>query len=371
MAKVVIDLSKFNIIDDYNAVAKSIDGVIVRCGYRGLSNGKLTEDPSYATHITNLIRAGVKVGVYFFTTAINTNEAAEEAAFTCSLLKKYNVPVSFPIFVDSEMSNNSHTGRSDSLPKSTRTEILVTFCEKIQVFGYTAGIYASDSWFVSQLNLSQLTKYKLWVAKYSSNSPKYVKDYVGWQYTSSGVISGVRGRVDISHWYNEISNTQPNISPNGNPYVEPTSNIKKGMKGEGVLWLQYELCKVGYEIAIDGDFGNNTYKALVEYQTSRGLTPDGILGSITRNSFKTNKEKVKNKTIKLESGAGPVELNNTSLYSNSKTSKETRKISGNYFIWNDKVVNDRIRICKAKEDANKLTRVVGWINYKVISKYFE
>ena len=352
--KKILDVSKYNIVVDYNKAAKSIDGVIIRCGYRGLSNGKLTEDPLFGKHAKGFSDAGVKIGVYFFTTAINSSEAAEEAAFTYSLIKKYGLQIDFPVFIDSEMSNNTHTGRSDNLSKSIRTDCIVTFCEKIQALGYTAGIYASDSWFISYLNLSSITKYKLWVARYSTSAPKYVKEYVGWQYTSNGQIEGINGRVDLSNWYESISeNNQIKPVINGNPYAEPNIVIKRGHKGEGVYWLQYELSKSGYTIDIDGEFGPKTEKILIEYQKSRGLEPDGKMGSITRLSFKNNKTPIADK-IKLEAGAGPFKLNKINLFTNSKTNTAKKEVSGEYYIWNENIVNDKIRICKTKDGANKL-----------------
>lgn len=368
--KKILDVSKYNIVTDYNKVSKYIDGVIIRCGYRGLSNGKLTEDPLFAKHTKGFSEAGVRIGVYFFTTAINSNEAAEEAAFTHSLIKKYNLKISFPVFIDSEMSNNSHSGRSDNISKSLRTECLVTFCEKIQALGYTAGVYASDSWFTSYLNMSSIMKYKLWVARYSSSAPKYVKDYTGWQFTSSGQIEGINGRVDLSNWYESISeNNQIKPLINGNPYAEPSIIIKKGHKGEGVFWLQYELSKLKFEIDIDGEFGPTTERILIEYQKSRGLEPDGKLGSITRASFKNNKPPITS-SLKLEAGAGPIRLNKVHLFTNSKTDTYKKEITGDYYIWNENIINNKIRICKSREDANKLLSVVGWIKFSDISSKF-
>lgn len=365
MSKIVIDLSKYNPINDYTKVANSIDGAIIRCGYRGLSNGKLTEDPLFKKHATSLAALKVPIGVYFFTTAINENEAAEEAAYTYSLIKKYNLTMSFPVFIDSEMSNASKTGRSDKLSKNMRTTVIDIFCKKIQLLGYTAGIYASDSWYVSQLNFEVCKQYKLWVAKYSNNPPKYVSGYCGWQYTSNGSIPGIPGRVDVSHWYDSIgysNNQTPNN--NTNPYVTPTSNLKEGNKGQGVYWLQYELNKVGYKISIDGEFGPLTKEAVISYQESRGLEPDGIVGSITRNALINNKKPVQSDT----STGAKVILANVPLYSSSLSNDPKREISGEYYIWNEDVKNGKIRICKSPDDIKNIFKVVGWVSISDLSR---
>ena len=73
--------------------------------------------------------------------------------------------------------------------------------------------------------------------------------------------------------------------PTGNPYTKPSLTIKVGSKGNGVKWLQWELNQAGYGIAIDGDFGNNTYKALIAFQDSKGLDVDGKCGPKTKEAL--------------------------------------------------------------------------------------
>lgn len=71
-----------------------------------------------------------------------------------------------------------------------------------------------------------------------------------------------------------------------NPYAEPATNIKKGMKGDGVKWVQYELVESGYDLVIDGIFGNKTLKALKAFQASCKIEVDGICGKQTRMMMK-------------------------------------------------------------------------------------
>ena len=203
MSYKVMDISRYNIVNDWTAVANEIDGVLIRCGYRGYSNGSLTIDPSFIDHINGAVGANIPVGVYFFTQAINEIEGREEARYVLDLIKDYNI--SFPIFIDSENSSSSdHSGRADQISNEDRTAAIKGFCDEIISNGFFAGVYASDSWFRSKLNQSDLREYYFWVAKYSTTSPQYVTDYCGWQYTSSGTITGVDGNCDLSHWYIEI-----------------------------------------------------------------------------------------------------------------------------------------------------------------------
>ena len=276
MAYKVIDMSKYNIVSNYASLATAVDGVIIRSGYRSYKAGTLTEDPLFKTHIEGCVKNNIPIGIYFFTTAVNTEEAKQEAEFAVNLIKNYKL--SFPIFVDTEMSNNNHNGRSDSLNKVVRTSCIVAFCERVKQLGYEAGIYASDSWFVSQLEFDRVKGYNLWVASYSK-APVRVSNYVGWQFSSNQSAPGVNGRVDMSHWYVEIGKKAPEQKVN--PYKKPTGLLRKGSKGEGVKWLQYELNKYGYGLKVDGDFGNLTFNAVRQFQSKHNLARDGVVGPKT------------------------------------------------------------------------------------------
>ena len=70
-----IDVSYYQGSIDWNAVKNSgIDFVFVRVGYRGYSNGALKEDPNAAANINGALTAGLKVGVYMFSQAVNADE---------------------------------------------------------------------------------------------------------------------------------------------------------------------------------------------------------------------------------------------------------------------------------------------------------
>ena len=81
----------------------------------------------------------------------------------------------------------------------------------------------------------------------------------------------------------------PNVTYKAaNPYSEPQRLLRKGMTGQDVKWLQYELVEAGYKLTIDGDFGKVTDKALRDFQRSAKLRVDGLCGSETRAALKGN-----------------------------------------------------------------------------------
>lgn len=190
-----IDVSKFNGSIDWNAVRNAgISWVIVRVGYRGSSVGALVEDPKFRTNAAGAAAAGLKVGIYFYTQAVNEVEAVEEASMTISLIKNYKI--SYPVFIDTEKSG----GRGDSISAAQRTAVVKAFCETIRSAGYTPGVYASKSWFETNLNVSQLNSYKIWLAHYTS-ATNYKGRYDLWQYSDKGRVSGISTNVDMNISY--------------------------------------------------------------------------------------------------------------------------------------------------------------------------
>lgn len=190
-----IDVSKHNGKIDWNAVKSSgVDYVIIRCAYRGSSTGALITDPNFHTNIKGASAAGLKVGIYVFSQAINEVEAVKEASLAVSLAQGYNL--TYPIFIDTEASG----GRADKIDKATRTAVVNAFCQTVQSAGYKPGIYASKAWYEGKLNMGSLGGYKIWLAQYSA-APTYAGKYDMWQYSSKGTINGIKGNVDLNLSY--------------------------------------------------------------------------------------------------------------------------------------------------------------------------
>lgn len=192
-----IDVSKWNGNIDWNKVKNNgVNFVIIRCGYRGSSAGALIEDPKFRANIKGAQAAGLRVGVYFFSQAVNEVEAVEEASMCINLCKGYSL--SFPIYIDVEGSN----GRGDTISASQRTANIKAFCGTVQSAGYRAGVYSNKTWFTKNINTASLTNYKIWLAQYAANVSYTATRYDMWQYTSKGSVSGISGNVDMNILYN-------------------------------------------------------------------------------------------------------------------------------------------------------------------------
>ena len=190
-----IDVSKWNGTIDWNAVKNSgVSYVIIRVGYRGSSQGALIEDPKFKTNIKGATAAGIKVGVYFFTQAVDEVEAVQEASMVLDRISGYKI--SYPVFLDVEGSG----GRGDAIDSATRTAVCKAFCNTIKNAGYTPGIYANKTWLSSKMDAGALSGYKIWLAQYAK-TPTYTGRYDLWQYRSNGKVSGISGNVDLNLSY--------------------------------------------------------------------------------------------------------------------------------------------------------------------------
>ena len=205
----VIDLSKYNTVTDWSDVAQNVDGVIIRCGYRGYVAGVISEDNKYRMFAEQCRSAGIPFGVYFMSQAITVEEAREEADYVVSMATAYGATL--PIFIDSEDGDGTAINvRADGLSQEARTAVAKAFCDCVVTYGMVAGVYASESWFKNRLHYEQLKGYSIWCAKYGTNDgtaqTKPALNKVDmWQYSSRGSVPGIAGYVDVNECYFEIS----------------------------------------------------------------------------------------------------------------------------------------------------------------------
>lgn len=197
-----IDVSKYQPIIDWESVKEDgIDFAIIRVGYRGYGEkGTLVIDPCFESHIEGALEAGLNVGVYFFTQAINEEEAIEEANFILDALEGYELTL--PVYFDIE-SITYDVGRLDAanLTVEEHTANCVAFCETIINGGYQAGIYGNRYWLEEKLDSKYLeTEYPVWLARYNKE-PEYKGEYQTWQYTEKGTVNGINGNVDKNCYY--------------------------------------------------------------------------------------------------------------------------------------------------------------------------
>lgn len=197
----MIDVSTYNGNIDWDAVkAAGVDYAIIRVGYRGYGTARLVQDRRFEQNMRGAINAGIRVGAYIVTQAVNTEEAVEEASFIVEKCRGYNVTL--PLAIDVEWAGNSYEeGRANSISASTRTDVINAFARTVMNSGYTAMAYANKDWFENKIYSGNLfSSCKIWLAQYRNTEYTYGGRVNMWQYTSKGRVDGINGDVDISAW---------------------------------------------------------------------------------------------------------------------------------------------------------------------------
>lgn len=189
-----IDVSDHQGWIDWQQVAGSgVSFAFIRIGYRGYSEGGLFTDEYAHYNLTAAKDAGLQVGAYFYSQALDEEEAAQEAAFCIDFLKKYEIDL--PVVFDWEyVSQEARTGAMDG---QTLTRCAQTFCQAIGDAGYEAMVYFNSHLANDYYDLLQLRQYPFWLAMYTAvmDYPHRV-DY--WQYTDQGTLPGIDTTVDIN-----------------------------------------------------------------------------------------------------------------------------------------------------------------------------
>ena len=290
--KFLVDISTFQRNIDYAKLAKAVDGVIIRAGFRGYgSSGRLETDELFKIHITNCILHGIPVGVYWFAQEVNASEGKEAADYVYNLIKDYKI--TFPVYYDSEYSSSlTRTGRADNISKTERTNATVAFCEQIKKYGYIPGVYASESWFNDKLDFSGIKKFSIWVACYGADTGKAGRKpttsvYDMWQYSSKGKVNGYNGNIDVNYCYKNFASSKkaytgtfPSVkvtyyktNSKGKKVKKTRYYLKQGDTGTQVKLLQEFLNWFGgYDLDVDGDYGPKTAKAVADFRKKTKLT---------------------------------------------------------------------------------------------------
>ena len=202
-----IDVSKWQGKIDWAQVAESgIDFAFIRIGYRG-GNGVIYKDDYADYNLQQADKAGILLGVYFFSGAKTAEEAKEEAEWTIQAIAGY--PISYPVVFDCEGFRSANS-RMHGLSAAARTENALAYLDTVSAAGYAAMLYAprndladTASWDVPKIAAT----YRIWVAQYSAvpypekDQPDYSGRTDAWQYTDKGSVPGIDGNVDLAVCY--------------------------------------------------------------------------------------------------------------------------------------------------------------------------
>lgn len=280
--KYVVELSEKVDVYDYQLCSSSIDGIMIRIGYRNPANGELTIDSSFYNHYNGVYtnRYGAKIGFYWQTHAISIKEAKEEATYIRNRLK--DAKVDFPIYIKESFGTKNKNGRADNLSRKDRTDIATALCNELMVYAYSTGIYIEKSWAEKYFNLDTFSAHNsIWLIDHSMTKPADMS-YDGWEYTGSGSLDGIDDSVNMSRFYNNVAGwgikdigeediklTDYVFTYNGNekkPFLSSPDYLTEGTD----YTLSYENnIKAGTGIAIFTGIGDYTGTKRIEFTIER------------------------------------------------------------------------------------------------------
>lgn len=218
----VIDISYWQQSVDWGKVAKDgVKGAILRASYTSQSSFSLSKDSTFASKLNGAYANDIAIGAYHYSQAITVAEAKKEAEYICSILLPYKNKITMPVVCDWEFGGRLSSSKAKSLGKTKCTEIVSAFCDVVKQYGYTPMVYANYSTFSTYLDRATLQKkYLIWLAQYAS---KASMDYDMWQYSSSGSVSGISGKIDVNKAKSNVFN-HPNIKVTS---TVPSQIVKK------------------------------------------------------------------------------------------------------------------------------------------------
>ncbi len=203
-----IDVSKYQGTIDWTKVKEAgVEFAMIRVGYRAKSTGEIFEDPTARYNMQEAQAVGIKLGAYFFSSAVNVEEARAEAAFTRDIIAKYKI--TYPVAYNCE-DFTSPDSRQYGLDAAARTELACAFLDEIAAGGYTPMFYAAKGELEGSAQWDTQTlsgKYKIWVAQYPAQpypqtaASSYTGSHAMWQYTSQGTVAGISKKTDVNVAY--------------------------------------------------------------------------------------------------------------------------------------------------------------------------
>lgn len=274
----IIDLSQNNTVLNWDEVKENVEGVILRCAYRGFKYPTFKEDKRFKEYASACNSKEIPLGIYFMSQAITEEEAREEAEYTVAKAKEYKATL--PLFIDSEYSHEPHDGRADNLSREDRTAIVLAFMKRVGELGFIPGVYACESWFTEHLIYDVLRPYFIWVADYGMNTGEIVSvislpKYDLFQFTSNRRVPGVQKPIDCSVYPNEL----PKPEPHPERTITNMPILRKGSRGKAV-----QIWQIIIGAQPDGIFGDITLQKTRQFQREKMIEVDGIVGPISWNT---------------------------------------------------------------------------------------
>lgn len=201
-----IDVSEWQSEINWNQVKSSgVEFALIRTSFGKEFYDKQT-DKMYLENVRGAKSVDIPIGAYHYSYAKNTDDAIKEANFFISRLRGYQWE--YPVFFDMEDPS------MENLEKETLTNIARTFVDTVRAAGYYVGLYVNLNWANNKLDMRRLSGIDIWIAQWHTNC-EYKGLYSVWQYTNSGHVNGINGRVDLNYCYKDYPSIIKTLHKNG------------------------------------------------------------------------------------------------------------------------------------------------------------
>lgn len=287
MAKRAIDVSNWQghiKKDVWSKNRDKIPMVILRSSVT-MWRDKLTieEDKSFEANIKSAHKAGMRIGIYHYSQARSEAEAIKEAKFCLDCIRPFKDKISLPVAFDFEFGGRLTSAYAKKIGKQRMKQIADAFCRTIRNAGFQPMVYANLSTLTAYIASDIYKYYPIWVAQYHSRCDyKHKEAMIMWQYTSSGIVSGISGKVDLNWFYGQSAVSAPSKKETYKyelPKLPHRGWFSSGDTGEEVKKLQRFLNAYGdYGLKVDGVVGRKTIEAVRYYQGREKLKVDGAFG---------------------------------------------------------------------------------------------
>lgn len=199
-----IDVSEHQGTIDWQAVADAgCRFAFIRVGYRGYGEaGTLVEDSMAVQNLQSAKAAGLYVGTYFFSQALNEEEAVEEARLALSVIRQSGVEPDLPLMYDPETIRDEW-GRANEISREQVARNTAAFCGAVDASSICkADIYSNLPWEHNYFDADSMNAHSIWYADYEP-LPQTPYHFTWWQYTNEGTVPGIEGYVDLNLWLRE------------------------------------------------------------------------------------------------------------------------------------------------------------------------
>ena len=188
-----IDVSAWQTDVDYNAVRDAgCSFVMIRIGYY---YSEVKMDDYFRANLENAVKAGLDVGLYFYTTDNTIEGAREHARWIADQLggQKLDLPVAFDW---EEFANFQKYGMSIH----DLNEVYLAFADEIENCGYSSMLYSSRNFLNNFWTERTKASHPVWLAHFVDET-NYDGEYAMWQASAYGHIPGIHGDVDMDIIY--------------------------------------------------------------------------------------------------------------------------------------------------------------------------